>query len=81
MMPISTMILREYVDDMERGVSCDISEDEKNNAGLLSIGPLGTNFTEILNEIYKFSFKVMYLKMSSVKWLPFCLGLNSVFRS
>ena len=46
------------------------------NAGILLIGPLGTNFCEILIEIYKFSFKKMHLKMSSGKWRPFCLGLN-----
>ena len=46
------------------------------NAGMLLIGPLGTNFTEILIEIQTFSFKKMHLKMSSAKWLPFCLGLN-----
>ena len=46
------------------------------NAGVLLIGPLGTNFSEILIEIYIFSFKKMHLKMSSGKWLPFCLGLN-----
>ena len=46
------------------------------NAGILSIGPLGTNFSEILAEIITFSFKKMYLKVSSVKWRPFCLGLN-----
>ena len=46
------------------------------NAGILIIGPLGTNFSEILIEIYIFSFKKMHLKMSSGKWWPFCLGLN-----
>ena len=46
------------------------------NAGMLSIGPLGTNFSEILSEIHTFSFKKMRLKMSSAKWRPFCLGLN-----
>ena len=35
------------------------------NAGILLIGPLGTNFNEILIEIYTFSFKKMHLKMSS----------------
>ena len=34
------------------------------NAGILLIGPLGTNFSE------------MRLKVSSAKWRPFCLGLN-----
>ena len=46
------------------------------NAGILLIGPLGTNFGEILIEILIFSFKKMHLKMSSVKRRPFCLGLN-----
>ena len=46
------------------------------NAGMLLIGPLGTNFNEILIEIHTFSFKKMHLKMASAKWRPFCLGLN-----
>ena len=47
-----------------------------NNAGILSIGLLGTNFSEILIEILTFSFKKMRLKVSSAKWRPFCLSLN-----
>ena len=35
------------------------------NAGLLLIGPLGTNFSEILIAILTFSFKKMRLKLSS----------------
>ena len=46
------------------------------NASILLIRPLGTNFSEILIEIYKFPFKKMHLKTSSAKWRPFCLGLN-----
>ena len=46
------------------------------NVWILSIGPLGTNFSEILIEIHTFSFKKIHLKMSSGKWRPFCLGLN-----
>ena len=46
------------------------------NAGLLFIGPLGTNFSEILIEILTFSFKKMHLKLSSAKRRPFCPGLN-----
>ena len=46
------------------------------NAGILLIWTLGTNFGEILIEILTFSFKKMPLKVSSVKWRPFCLGLN-----
>ena len=43
------------------------------NAGILLIGPLGTNISGILSEIYTYSFKKMYLKMSSGKWRPSCL--------
>ena len=45
------------------------------NYGILLIGPLGTNFNEILIGYQTFSFKKMHLKMSSAKWRPFCLGL------
>ena len=37
-----------------------------------SIGPLGTNFSEILIGIQKFLLKKMHLKMSA-KWQPFGL--------
>ena len=46
------------------------------NAGMLLIGSLGTNFSEILIEIKISSFKKMRLKVSSAKWRPFCLVLN-----
>ena len=46
------------------------------NAGILLIGPLGTNFNGILSEIHIFSFKKIHSKMSSGKLRPFCLGLN-----
>ena len=49
-----------------------------NNAGLLLIEPLGTNFSEISVGIQTFSFKKMHLNMSSAKWRPFCLGLNVI---
>ena len=42
------------------------------NAGILLIGPRGTNFSEILIGIHM----KIHLKMSSAKWRPFCLGLN-----
>ena len=48
------------------------------NAGILLIGPLGTNFSEILIGIQTFSFKEMHLKMSSAKWRLFPLGLNEL---
>ena len=41
------------------------------NAGILQIGPLGTNFCDTLIGIQKLSFKKMHLKMSSAKWCPF----------
>ena len=41
------------------------------NAGILLIGTLGTNFSEILIEIRIFSFKKMGVKVSSAKWRPF----------
>ena len=50
------------------------------SVGILLIGPLGTNFSEILIEIYTFSFKKRHVKMSSGKWWPFCLGLNVLNR-
>ena len=48
------------------------------NAGILLIGPLGTNFSEILSGIHTFSFKKMHSKIASVKWRPFCLSLNEL---
>ena len=48
------------------------------NAGILLIGPWGTNFSEISIGIQAFSFKKMHFKMSSAKWRPFCLGFNAL---
>ena len=48
------------------------------NAGILLIRPLEENFNDIFITIHTFSFKKIYLKMSSGKWLPFCLGLNEL---
>ena len=51
------------------------------NDGILLIGPLGTNFSEILIELIEiitFSFKKMRLKVLSAKRRPFCLGLNEL---
>ena len=48
------------------------------NAGILSIGPMGTNFGEISIAILIFLFKKMHLKVLSVKWQPFWLGLNGL---
>ena len=46
------------------------------NVGILLIGLLGTNFSEMLIEIHTFSFKKIHLKMLSGKMQPFCLSLN-----
>ena len=46
------------------------------NDGILLIGPLGTNFSEILSKIHTVSFKKMHLKTSSAKWRPFCISPN-----
>ena len=52
-----------------------------NNDQILLVGPVGRNFSEILIEIYTFSFKKMHLKMSSGKWRPSCLDLNVLIHS
>ena len=44
------------------------------NVHLLSIGPLGTNCSEILIKIQNISFTKMHLKITSAKWRPFCPG-------
>ena len=46
------------------------------DAGKLIIGHLGSIFSGILIEILTFSLKKMLLKVSSVKWQPFYLGVN-----
>ena len=46
------------------------------NHKILLIGPLGTCLMETLIGIRNFSFKKMYLNMSSRKWRPFSPGLN-----
>ena len=48
----------------------------RTNAGILLIGALETNVSEILIKICTFSLKKMLLEMSSGKRRPSCLGLN-----
>ena len=48
------------------------------NAGILLIGPLGTNFSEISIQIFTFSVKKIHIKMSSGKWRPSYIGLNEL---
>ena len=42
----------------------------------LLIGPLITNFSEIVIKIHHFSLKKIHMKMSSAKWRPYCHGLT-----
>ena len=44
------------------------------NNEILLIGPLGTNFSEILIKFY--TFRNMHVKMLPRKWWPFCLSLE-----
>ena len=48
------------------------------NAGILLIGPLGINLSELLIKIDSFLFKKMDLKMSSAKGRLFSLGPNEL---
>ena len=45
---------------------------------IVLIRPLhvGTKFSETVIEIHSFSLRKMHLEISSVKWRPFCRGLN-----
>ena len=52
------------------------------NAGILLIGPLGTNFSEILIKMYIFSFKKMHLKnivrnFVTILFRPQCVIINT----
>ena len=63
--------------DSDNGLSpCRCQAIIWTNAGILSIWPFGTNFSEILIEILISSSKKMHLKVLSAKCGPFCLGLN-----
>ena len=48
----------------------------RTNVGILLIGQLGTNFSEILTEIHTSSFKKTHFKMSYANWRSFCIGFN-----
>ena len=49
------------------------------NAGILLIGPLGTNCNEMATKFLTYS-KKLRLKVSSGKWRPFCVGFNVLRR-
>ena len=50
------------------------------NVGILLIGTLGTNFSEILSEIHTFSFMKMHFKMSSILSRPQCVNQTASIR-
>ena len=52
----------------------------KTRAGLLSIGPRGSIFSEMCITIQNLSFTEMLPKISPVKWRPFCIGEMSLNR-
>ena len=65
------------VDPVSNGSDNGLSPNRRQaepKADLLSIGPLGTNFSGILIKIQNVSFTKMHLKISSVKWRQFCSG-------
>ena len=55
-----------------------MAPEERYPCWLLLIGPLGTNFIEILIKFRTLSFKKMRLNMSFVKWRPFCPWENEL---
>ena len=74
---ISLKLIRQDLHSSENGLSPGLCQAIIwTNAGILLIRTLGTNFSEILSEIHKFSFKKMHVEMSSAKWRPFCFSLN-----
>ena len=65
------------MNDSNNGLSPDRHQTiNLTKSGILSIWPLGINFNEMLIELDTFAFMKMHLKMSSVKWHPFCFGIN-----
>ena len=48
------------------------------SVGILLIGPLGTNFSEILIEIYTFLFKKIHWKMAAILSRPQCINPSGV---
>ena len=69
-------VSKEIIIGSDNGLSpCRRQASIWTNAGILLIGPLGTNFGEILIKIHTFSFTKMHLKMSG-KLRPFYLCLN-----
>ena len=69
---ISCRIMVEYFTHLPLEPHLCVGAITWTNADLLSIGPVGTNFSDIWIEILIFSFKKMWLKMSSARWRPIC---------
>ena len=75
---VSTLTISDSDDGLSPGRRKAIIQT---SAGKLLIGPLGTNFSEILSEIHIFSFKNNHLKLSSAKLRPFGFGLNVLMQT
>ena len=50
----------------------------RTSVGILLTGPLGTNFSEILIEIHKFSFKKIHFKMADILSRPQCVKRQTI---
>ena len=50
------------------------------SAVLMTIGPIGINFNEILIKIPNFSFTKMHVNILCAKWLPFCPGRDELIQ-
>ena len=61
-------------------MACRLAGAKPLSEAMLEYCWLDPSLSEILLEIYTFSFMKMQLKLSSVKWRPFCLGPNLLKR-
>ena len=57
-------------------MACHLDSTKPLFKTMLEIGPLASNFSEILIEIQTFSLKKIHFKVSCGKLRPFCFGLN-----
>ena len=76
--PPSAAYMRQWIGSaLAQIMACRLSGTKPlsvNNASLLSIGHLRTNFSAIWIKIKTFQFTEMHLKISSANWWPFCPG-------
>ena len=72
-----THICVSKLDSIGSDVACSGTRHVLTNAGLLSIGPLGTNFSEIQSNYLNFHSEKTHVKISSVTRRLFCRVLNA----